>query len=86
LVFLTFTIIVKVDVVALEVLVLRRKFSGIEVVVDIRVGLFGQGAPIVGTSTVLSEGLVKSGLGYASILDEGVRANVSLGPSHLGQA
>jgi hypothetical protein len=34
-------VVVKVDIVTLEVLVLRRKLRGIEVVVDVRVGLFG---------------------------------------------
>lgn len=56
--------VVQIDVVgAPEVLALRRKLGGVEIVVDVWVGQFGVGAPIVWAGAVLGEGLVEAGLG-----------------------
>jgi len=63
LILLSLVVIVEIDVVALEVLILRGKLGSVEVVVDVRVGLFLQGSPVVWTCTALSQGLVEAGLG-----------------------
>lgn len=64
LILLRILIIVKVDIITLEVLVLRGKFGRVEVVMDVRVGLLAQGAPVVRSCTVLSKRLVQSSLGH----------------------
>lgn len=64
LILLRIIVSIKVDIVTLEVLVLRRKFGSVEVVVDVRVSLFLQRAPVVRTGAVLSKRLVQSGLGH----------------------
>jgi hypothetical protein len=56
--------IIQINVVAaLEVLALRRELGGVKIVVDVRVGHFGNGSPVVRACTSLWERLVEAGFG-----------------------